>query len=163
MKKLFLCAASLLLLTGCGSTEVTTTQTTAQIPTTTEAPTTEAKANKNDQFIDDLANKNIDFSIIDDLYIIESDEVNIIDVKTSNGFNFVTACEVMTGALQEADYYKGYDLWIRYASGDNNVEWTLDPSSNYEKGMLTSSNTNPILDVTLDDIRKAFENNTTEE
>lgn len=170
MKKLVLCVA-LFMLTGCGSAEPTTTQTTTvtttevtttEAPTTTEAITevitTEAKANKNDQFIDDLADGTTNFSMITNLEIIEVDDVKVINVKTKGGLDFITSCEILTATLQEADYYKGYDLWIRYVSGEDYVEWDLSASDNYEKGILSSSSTNPILNVTLDDIRDAFKN-----
>lgn len=165
MKKLVLCVA-LLTLTGCGSAEPTTTQTTTVTTTevtTTEAPTTteaitEAKANKNDQFIDDLADGTTNFSMITNLEIIEVDDVKVINAKTKGGLDFITSCEILTATLQEADYYKGYDLWIRYVSGEDYVEWDLSASDNYEKGILSSSSTNPILNVTLDDIRDAFKN-----
>lgn len=165
MKKLVLCIA-LFMLTGCGSAEPTTTQTTTVTTTevtTTEAPTTEvitteAKANKNDQFIDSLADGTANFSMITNLEIIEVDDVKVINVKTKGGLDFITSCEILTATLQEADYYKGYDLWIRYVSGEDYVEWDLSASDNYEKGILSSSSTNPILNVTLDDIRDAFKN-----
>lgn len=169
MKKLVLCV-SLLMLTGCGSAEPTTTQTTVvtttEAPTTTEAATeattevitTEAKANKNDQFIDSLADGTANFPMITNLEIIEVDDVKIISAKTKGGLDYITSCEVLTATLQEADYYKGYDLWIRYVAGEDYVEWDLSASDNYEKGILSSSSTDPILDVTLDDIRDAFKN-----
>ena len=159
MKKLVLCVA-LLMLTGCGSAEPTTTQTTAVTTTevTTEVITTEAKANKNDRFIDSLADGTANFPIITNLEIIDVDDVKVINAKTKGGLDFITSCEVLTATLQEADYYKGYDLWIRYVSGEDYIEWDLAASDNYEKGILSSSSTNPILNVTLDDIRDAFKN-----
>ncbi len=170
MKKLVLCV-TLLMLTGCGSAEPTTTQTTTvtttevtttEAPTTTEATTevitTEAKANKNDQFIDSLVDGTANFPMITNLEIIEADDVKIISAKTKGGLDYITSCEVLTATLKEADYYKGYDLWIRYVSGEDYVEWDLSASDNYEKGILSSSSTDPILNVTLDDIRDAFKN-----
>lgn len=153
MKKVITIVMSLMLLTGCGSKE-TTTQTTTQTTTITTT-TEETKANKNDAFIDSLADGSADFPIIKSLDIIESDDTKIIDVKTDNGTNYVTMCEVMTSTLQEADYYKGYELWLRYVNGDKHIEWYPE-APDYKKGMLTSSTSNPVYDVTLDDIKEAL-------
>lgn len=151
MKKVITIVMCLMMLTGCGSSE-STTQTTAS---TTQSTTEEAKANKNDAFIDSLADGSADFPIIKSLDIIESDDTKIIDVKTDNGTNYVTMCEVLTSTLQEADYYKEYELWLRYVNGDKHIEWYPE-APDYKKGMLTSSASNPVYDVTLDDIKEAL-------
>lgn len=155
MKKVITIVMCLMMLTGCGSSESTTQATTSTTQSTTQSTTEETKANKNDAFIDSLADGSADFLIIKSLDIIESNDTKIIDVKTDNGTNYVTMCEVLTSTLQEADYYKGYELWLRYVNGDKRIEWYPE-APDYEKGMLTSSTSNPVYDVTLDDIKKAL-------
>lgn len=164
MKKpiIILSAVLALMLSGCGTKETTTTATTqATTITTTTEMTTEAKfENESDQFIADMINGEApSFISLRSCDVIEQDDIRIISVHIDNGLSFPTACSVLSATMQGADYYKGAELWIDWTSGDKYTSWQTTADDNYEKGFLSSSSSNPIFDVTPQDIQDAFSQN----
>lgn len=169
MKKpiIILSAVLTLMLSGCGTKETTTTATTqaTTITTTTEMTTTEATTEakfeyESDQFIADMINGEApSFLGVERCDIMEDDDGFMITVSIGNSMSFPTACSVIAANFQEADYYKGSYLMIRWSSGDKWLVWDCLPDENYEKGILTSNSTDPIVNVTPQDIQDAFNQN----
>lgn len=169
MKKpiMILSAVLALMLSGCGAKEPTTTATTqaTTITTTTEMTTAEATTeakfeNESDQFIADMINGEApSFISLRSCDVIEQDDIRIISAHIDNGLSFPTACSVLSATMQGADYYKGAELWIDWTSGDKYTSWQTTADDNYEKGVLFSSSSNPIFDVTPQDIQDAFNQN----
>lgn len=154
-----LLSLSLVMLSGCGSAETTTTTTTqtTTITTTTEMTTTEATTetlgNESDQILKDLSEgKAADYiqSSVSGCIITELGIQPHITVNPSSAMNFLPVCEMMCEVLKNTDYYKGAELTIRYeAQNGNVVEWE---TTDYESGTLRTTTGNPISNVTLQEL-----------
>lgn len=171
MKKrhLIIAALSLALVSGCGASEPTTTATTQATTkattteaTTTEELTTEAKANKNDAYLDELLSGDRSFPSVKWIDAVEEGDDKVIMITVDKGYDFTTICEMFSGVLKEGDYYNGFDLSVMYVSDDTHLEWYTTKADNYEKGMLIPSDTKPIFDVTIEDLKKAYSENQSE-
>lgn len=167
MKKrhLIIAALSLALVSGCGTSEPTTTATTqATIKATTteiattEEPTTEAVSeNKYDQLIKELSEGTIPEYLegtVVDCVIVEIGTKPQIAITSKGGVYFPTACNVMSEIVSKSDLYKGSELTIRCElDGGEVIEWA---TTDYEKGTLRSTISKPVFDLTPDDVANAL-------
>lgn len=157
MKKVItiLMTLSLALVSGCGSSEPTTTTTTI---TTTEATTESPYTNESDRTIASLATDNHPtFSWLNSLEFWESEKGVIISVDAKYGDEYIKACKFLISQVKSADYFKDAAIVVVYDNGTDHFESYFTASDNYEKAMLTSKNLDePIFDLTIEDLEDAF-------
>jgi hypothetical protein len=173
-KHLIIAALSLALVSGCGAKEPTTTATTQATTkaTTTEATTEEAYesqyTNESDRKIDEWGNDvENEYSFLIKYCFITEDpdkpDEPIVSVTVKSGIDFPTACMTIPELFKTADHFGKAYLMINW-KGDNGsyTTWDTDYIDGYEKGILTSSNSNPISNVTPEEIQKAYSENQSE-